>query len=240
MIAAIAQLATEHGKYSPYPEDTCDRNPDQTSVRYTPFVPTGTGANDTTAPSSVAPTTTLPGAAGADDAANIEACGGTTDMSNFPSVRPGIGNADQDQGLGPFLIVPGALDGTNVDPNLIERVGSAEDPQSATMFIAQQLHRILPPDDRRRGLGPTDPGRRPRRRGRRGVRQQVLVDRRLTPADHRSAERHMHHTTGRWRSRLGQRSDRLDVALRGPSRCQDLHLHVARYRTRTFRRRSVP
>lgn len=114
IIAAIAQLATEHGKVSPYDGDNCDRAPERELLRSKEISGDGCEVSP-----SVFPVVS-------------------------PSIGATDDDGGGDPGLGPFLIARYALTGDHedVDPHRVEMDGSGDDPRSATAFIAYEMDRI--------------------------------------------------------------------------------------------------
>lgn len=113
LLAATAELASEHGKLSPYLEDLCDRNPKQPMQRVRPDVtPAGCGDKDASSFPEVTP-----------------AIGGDA--------------ARRQPASGPFLILPGAVSANpDMNPQDISSRSSYSDPATATEFIADQIDKI--------------------------------------------------------------------------------------------------
>ena len=113
LLAATAELASEHGKLSPYLEDLCDRNFKQPMQRVRPDVtPAGCGGKRPSSFPEVEP-----------------AIGGDA--------------AKRQPASGPFLILPGAVAANpGMDPQDISARSSYSEPETATEFLADQIDKI--------------------------------------------------------------------------------------------------
>jgi hypothetical protein len=113
LIAGLAEMASEHGKLSPYPTDLCDRNPEQPLQRGRVGLTTeACGTTDISSYPEVNPP-----------------IGGKPE--------------ENQNGVGPFLIQIGVLgDDSDVDPQKLSARSSFSTPSTATEYIAYEMDQI--------------------------------------------------------------------------------------------------